>query len=323
MTYNFHTRLTALIDKAQTDYNEQINQHGGDVIVPSDEMEEVFVVSSENGIYPSYAFQLYTDFIINGVDGSYDGIEPTDDEIACYEMEVTAESKCILADYLCGTDYYEQYKGLKSEIEKFMSLVMHQTFDISLDDVEIYINGEWQYDCLTSFSEGALYARKRWLGEYISDEYDYEKCFGILEKAQIADAIAAEIDKAQRLVAALPADILTPVTTSEPSPLLERIRKTRALLRDNHHCVYDEDKFLVDTEDRTMSFDDNYYGEGSIFVQDVEFDIESIWTDDKTHDTPTLMIHVNIPGFEGDVEFRSLLIENQLRVLDILEQHIK
>lgn len=313
MANNFHQRLTQLIDQAQTVYNEQIAYRGGDVIVPSDEMEEVFVVSSENGIYPSYAFQLYPDFIINGVDGSYDGIEPTDDEIACYEMEVTPESKVILADYLCAPDYYEQYKVIEDEIANFMSSVMSQHFDISLDNVEMYVDGTWQYDNLNQFAEGKLY------GKDIFEEYDYEECFGILEKAQIADAIAEQIDKAQRLVASLPASIITPGSPT----LLERIKQTRVLLRDKHHCVYDEDKFLVDTQDSTLSFDDNYYGEGSIFVHDVEFDIESIWTDDKLHDTPTLMIHLNIPGFEGDVEFRSLLIDNQLRVLDILEQHIR
>lgn len=313
MANNFHQRLTQLIDQAQTVYNEQIAYRGGDVIVPSDEMEEVFVVSSENGIYPSYAFQLYHDFIINGVDGSYDGIEPTDDEIACYEMEVTTESKFILADYLCCTDFYEQYKALEAEIAQFMSSVMLQHFDISLDNVEMYVDDTWQYDNLTSFAEGKLY------GKDIFEEYDYDECFGILEKSQIADAIAEQIDKAQRLVASLPASIITPGSPT----LLERIKQTRVLLRDKHHCVYDEDKFLVDTQDSTLSFDDNYYGEGSIFVHDVEFDIESIWTDDKLHDTPTLMIHLNIPGFEGDVEFRSLLIDNQLRVLDILEQHIR
>lgn len=78
---------------------------------------------------------------------------------------------------------------------------------------------------------------------------------------------------------------------------------------------YYADEMLLDT------FDDNYYGEGSIVIGNTEHTIESIWTGKNVSDNPALMLHINSDDFEGDVEYNTISPDNQRRVIAMLRKH--
>lgn len=98
--------------------------------------------------------------------------------------------------------------------------------------------------------------------------------------------------------------------------LMNRLLKTKTMLFGPHSDSKDIDKLLL------HDFDDNYYGDYAITIgDDLNITIESIWTDTSRDDREVLMVHVNDVCFEGDIEFWSLSMSNQMRIVRMLEEH--
>lgn len=73
---------------------------------------------------------------------------------------------------------------------------------------------------------------------------------------------------------------------------------------------YDIDYCLADY------YDGNYYGDGcKIVIYDNDVDVETIFTDQGV-----TMVHVSDREFEGDLKISSLSIDNQKRILDMIEK---
>lgn len=64
-------------------------------------------------------------------------------------------------------------------------------------------------------------------------------------------------------------------------------------------------------------FDDNYSGEGTLEIRGEKYYLESIWTDIYND----LYIHVSSENAEGDILFRLLSIENQIKIIKIISKH--
>ena len=98
--------------------------------------------------------------------------------------------------------------------------------------------------------------------------------------------------------------------------LMNRLHETKIMLYGPHSDSKDVDKLLL------HDFDDNYYGDGAITIgDDINITIESIWTDTSRDDREVLMVHVNDLCFEGDIEYRSLSMSNQMRIVRMMIDH--